>query len=423
MQKVNEMNYVDVIGIGAINYDYMFQCKKKYNHNSSPDSGREDQGRKQIEVEKEIEELHRSGKEFTTQVGGSAYLAIKTIKAIDKTLSTAYVGVCGQFNDFDKRYGTNLNINDELKNIDNKEWLFFTNKETPEDKRYIGKSVIRLVHHVRDDSKIWAGANDLIIELIKNKEREENCSFIDYLAQAKWIHISSLKTFEQFEEIMLYVIQAKEKNRFLKISIDPGYKFIDAEKERLQRYLQIADYVFLNKDEFENLIINKDMAQNDKYIKLGAYFNNPENVNAKVFIVKHKNRHELIDFVNGIPYVYYHHKLFCFEIFNDTGAGDCFAGGFIAGVLSDKLIAQQPASISLGALASRIRMSTPNTEEVYENIEIAAKKFFAKKYINGRNSIKQKLVFLFKYNGKTVLTFILGAILSYVVNEICYLIF
>lgn len=417
------MKYVDVIGIGAINYDYMFHCKKTDSRNPTPDGGREDQGRTENEVEAQILELYRSGKEPITQIGGSAFLAIKAIKAIDNSLSVSYVGVCGQFNNFDKRYGTNLNINNELNNIDNKEWLFFTNDQTPEDKRYIGKSVVRLHHHIREDIKISAGANNLIVDLIKNKEIEEETSFCDFLAQAKWIHISSLTKFEQFEEIMFYVIKAKEKNRFLKISIDPGYKFTDEYRDRLQQYLKIADYVFLNEKEYVNLIINNDMADNDKYIKLAAYFNNPENVNTKVFIIKHKNRHELIDFVNGTPFVYFHKTLGCFEIYNDTGAGDCFAGGFIAGLLSDRLIAQQPTPISLGVLASKTRMNTPNNDEVYDNIKIEAKKFFVKKYINGRNSKKQKIFFFIKSHYKTIISFIGGIITSFLISAICSILF
>lgn len=417
------MKYIDVIGISAINYDYMFHCKKPDSRNSAPDGGREDQGRPEAEVENEIEELYRSGKEPITQIGGSAYLAIKAIKAIDSTLSVSYVGVCGQFNNFDKRYGTNLNINNELNDIDNKEWLFFTNEQTPEDKRYIGKSVVRLHKHIRDNIKISAGANDLIIDLIKDKESKENKSFSDFLSQARWIHISSLTKFEQFEEIMSYVIKAKEKNRFLKISIDPGYKFTDEYRDRLQKYLRIADYVFLNENEYENLIINRDMADNDKYIKLAAYFNDPENVNTKIFVIKHKCKHELIDFINGTPYVYYHKKLWKFEIFNDTGAGDCFAGGFITGILSDKLISQQPAPIDLGALASKTRMTTPNNDEVYCNIRTEANKFFQKRYANGRNSIRQKILFYTKTGLKPLLTFLGGAITSFIISAICSILF
>ncbi len=35
------MKYVDVIGIGAINYDYMFHCKQVDTNNNNLDDGRE----------------------------------------------------------------------------------------------------------------------------------------------------------------------------------------------------------------------------------------------------------------------------------------------------------------------------------------------------------------------------------------------
>ena len=417
------MKFVDVIGIGAINYDYMFHCKKTDNINASPDSGREDIGRPGNEVEDEIVELYRSGKEPITQIGGSALLALKAIHAIDNALTISYVSVCGQLNDFDKRYGNISNIKSELAFIDNQDWLFYTDSLTPDDKRYIGKSVVRLHKHVRDSIKISSGANDLLLYYIEKKEKEDNTSFVDFLAQAKWIHVSSLSTFEQFEKIMSYVFKAKEKNRFLRISIDPGFQYTDGKKIELQPYLKSADYVFLSKREYENLIINKDLSDNQKYIKLSAYFNDPENVSTKVFIIKHKNRHELIDFANGIPYVYFHKKVGYFQIYNDTGAGDCFAGGFIAGLLSDKLIAHQPAAIELGVLASKARMLSSDNTEIYSNIEIQSKSFFLKKYENGRNSLKNKTIFFIKSHYKSVLTFIVGAITSFIISAVCSFLF
>lgn len=220
-----------------------------------------------------------------------------------------------------------------------------------------------------------------------------------------------------------YVFKAKEKNRFLRISIDPGFQYTDEKKFELQPYLKFADYVFLSKREYENLIINKDLSDNQKYIKLAAYFNDPENVNTKVFIVKYKNKHELIDFVNGIPYVHFHKKISYFQIYNDTGAGDCFAGGFIAGLLSDKLIAQQPAAIELGVLASKTRMLSSDNTEVYSSIELQSKSFFLRKYENGRNSLKNKTIFFIKSHYKSVLTFIGGAITSFIISAVCSLLF
>ena len=379
--------------------------------------------RPEEEIRNEIEELRQGGRMPETQVGGSALLALKAIHAIDETLSISYVSVCGELTDYDKRYGSISSLKRELAFIDNQEWLFYTNDDFPEDTRYIGRSVVRLHRHIRYNIKISKGANGLITDLIKRKERDEGVSFVDFLAQARWIHVSSLATFEQFSEVMKYVMLAQAKNRFLKVSVDPGFQFTQYNRDALQLYLKAADYVFLSKREYLNLIIDEDMPENEKYVKLSAYFNNPDDANTKVFVVKRRNRHELIDFVNGIPYVYYHNVISSFQIYNDTGAGDCFAGGFIAGLLSDKLVAYQPAAIELGVLAAKIRMSSPDNAEVYDNIKNASKDFFAENYKNGRDSKRKKILFFIKSHYKPFLAFVGGAIATYAIERFLSVVF
>lgn len=412
------MKYVDVIGIGAINYDYMFTCKKSDNKNKIADDGEENLGCQDIEVEEEISELYKTCKQYSTQIGGSALLSLKAIHAIDKSLSIGYVGVCGQISDFDKRYGKNLIIENELSFIDNQEWLFHTDNKTPVAQRYIAKAVIKLHKNTRDHINISQSANDLIIDFIKRKECTTGNSLVDFLSQAKWIHITSLNIFEHFEEIMRYVIKAKEKNRFLKISMDLGYQYTKDKSMELKKYLKYADYVFLNQSEYNNLIKNTDLPDDDKYIKLSTYFEKVKNINTKIFIIKHKSHHELIDMRNGVPYIYYHRTLPFYKIYNDTGAGDCFAGGFIAALLSDKLIAQQPASVSLGVLAAKTRMGTIENSFVYDEIENKSKKFMLKKYVNGKNNKYQRMCLFMKSHTD----FIVGFITSFIITYICSLI-
>lgn len=417
-KRVFFMKYVDVIGIGAINYDYMFPCKKINKIDSYPEDGEENIGVPNEVVEDEISELYITGKKnYSTQIGGSALLALKTIKAIDKNISIGFVGVCGLLNDFDKHYGKSLDLKSELSFINDQEWLFYTNDDTQINNRYIGKAAIKLnKSNTRGNINISLGANDLIIDLIKEEETKGK-SLADYLAQAKWIHVSSLSRFEQFEEIMKYVIKAKEKNRFLKISIDPGDKYTKKKRNELQKYIKEVDYVFLNNKEFHNLIINEDLPNNDKYTKLSTYFNSPYAVKTKAFIIKRKSQHILVDFVNRKPYVYYHKSLPFYKINNDTGAGDCFAGGFIAGLLSDKLISQQPAPISLGVLAAKARMTSITNSSVYETIEKDSENFFRKKYKNGEINRRQRIKLFFQSH----VDFVIGFITSLIITYICSL--
>lgn len=412
------MKYVDVIGIGAINYDYMFTCKKSDNKNKIADDGEENLGCCDIEIEEEISELYKTCKHYSTQIGGSSLLTLKTINAIDKSLSIGFVGVCGQISEFDKRYGKNLNVKNELSFIDNQEWLFYPDMDAPISQRYIAKAVIKLHKNTRDHINISQSANDLIINYIKKKEQNTGRSIVDYLSQAKWIHITSLNLFEHFEEIMKYVIKAKENNRFLKMSMDLGYQYTKEKSVELKKYLKYADYIFLNQSEYNNLIKNTDLPDDDKYIKLSTYFENIKNINTKIFIIKHKSHHELIDMRNGVPYIYYHKSLPFYKIYNDTGAGDCFAGGFIAATLSDKLIAQQPASVSLGVLAAKTRMKTMENSFVYDEIKNESKKFVLKKYINGKHNRYQRICLFMKSHTD----FIIGFVTSFIITFICSLI-
>ena len=145
----------------------MFPCKKMKYADFYPDNGEENIGVPMEVVEDEISELYITAKKnYTTQIGGSALLALKTIKAIDKDISVGYVGVCGQVNNFDKIYGKSLEPKSELSFIDNQDWLFYTDETTPLENRYIGKAAIRLnKKNTRGNINISLGANDLIIDL------------------------------------------------------------------------------------------------------------------------------------------------------------------------------------------------------------------------------------------------------------------
>jgi pyridoxal/pyridoxine/pyridoxamine kinase len=80
-------------------------------------------------------------------------------------------------------------------------------------------------------------------------------------------------------------------------------------------------------------------------------------------IVKEENRHVLINFVDGVPYYrdmgggiiteYWHKKLGRFDIKNDTGTGDAFAGGVIAGILSPTTLSYNRVPVDIGSSLAR----------------------------------------------------------------------
>ncbi len=368
---------LDVICIGAINYDYMFHCTGEDLIISEKNAGDERLSNPISDVEDDILELVMKNKEYTTQIGGSAFITLKVVKSILPQLAVAYTGVCGTPNSFDLRYGKSNDLDAELAHLDNREWLF-TTRERFEDpySRAIAKSVVRLYNHTRNCIKIAPCANNTLLDRIREKENATGESFASYLARARWIHLSSLSDFDQFEAIMQDVIRARQLNPQLKVSMDPGFEYTSRRRDRLQRLICHADYIFLNKSEKRNLGLNAPTAR-PLYANLCRYFSEILPSAERTLIVKHDDRHELIRFVDGKCRIrtVRHKKLYQYQLNNDTGAGDSFAGGFISGMLDERLNGDIAGPIQLGVLAAKGRMRSFDYENPYLNIQKITREF------------------------------------------------
>lgn len=219
--------------------------------------------------------------------------------------------------------------------------------------------------------------NNTLLDRIQEQEARTGTTLAEYLAQARWIHLSSLSDFDQFEAIMQSVIQAKHLNPAMKVSMDPGFEYTSLRRERLQPLIAYADYVFLNKSEKKNLGFNARSAR-PLYANLCEYFSaiNPDPT--RTLIVKHDDRHELIHFKDGVCQIrtVRHKKLYQYQLNNDTGAGDSFAGGFISGMLDDRLNSDIAEPIQLGVLAAKGRMRSFDYENPYLNIQKLTNAFF-----------------------------------------------
>ncbi|MBQ6856230.1 MAG: hypothetical protein IJO13_03910 [Lachnospiraceae bacterium] len=370
------MTGLDVICIGAVNYDYMFHCTS-FDLIETDKEGSEDLNDGLADVEADIQELALKGKEYTTQIGGSAFITLKVTKHILRDLNVAYVGACGTPSSFDLRFGKTNNLDMELEHLDNREWLFTTKErfDSPYNKA-IAKSVVRLYNHSRNCIKIAPCANNTLLERIQEKEATGE-SFAEYLSKTRWIHLSSLSAFDQFEAIVQYVIQAKEINPNLKVSMDPGFEYTSKWRSRLQPLLRCVDYVFLNKSEKKNLGLNEARVR-PLYKNIcefcSAYGENP----SQTLIIKYDDRHELLSFKDGKSVIrtVRHKKLYQYQMNNDTGAGDSFAGGFIAGMLNERMGGDVAKAIQLGVLAARGRMLSFDYENPYLNIQKMTDKYF-----------------------------------------------
>ena len=366
---------LDVICIGAINYDYMFHCSEEDLIQKDDNVGSEHLSNPISDVENDITELVMKNKQYTTQIGGSAFITLKVAKHIFPDFRTAYVGVCGTPTRFDLQYGKTNQLTEELAHLDDRQWLFTTQDrfDDPYDKA-IAKSIVRLYNHTRNCIKIAPCANNTLLDRIQEQEETTGLSFSGYLSQTRWIHLSSLSDFDQFGAIMQYVIEAKAINPALRVSIDPGFEYTSLHRDRLRPLLSHADYIFLNNSEKKNLGGNEKELRT-LYRNLCAYF--ADAAPGCTLIVKHDDRHELITFQDGHCRIRTtrHKKLYHYQLNNDTGAGDSFAGGFISGMLCDRLNSDISLPIQMGVLAAKGRMLSFDYENPYINIQKFTQEF------------------------------------------------
>lgn len=394
-----------LIGIGAINFDFIFSNNKS---DSKENKNTYDDGEERFINFNDFKNEFGKAKSFVknsfkTQVGGSSLLAIKTAKNMCSNIRTAYVGVYGKTPTQVKDTALpadNKTLRKELSTfVDDMTWVF---EDTSEE---TGMAIVKQYKHRRHHIDILPGANGQLLDKIKQNGEDK---FVDFLSSAKWIHLSSLSDINQFKAICDYLEKAKEKNPFLTISVDPGYEYTKKQIEVLQRIFPISDFVFLNKTELSNISFNLGLSTKDKLNILGQEMLNVS-LAPQVLIVKNKNKSLLLNLIDGAPFVrtYYHKKLLGIRILNDTGAGDAFAGGFIAGMLSPKMLSYQPAPIKMATIAATERM---RAQDWPSSLKSKAHEFYKKNMKDEKSNKKQWLKTHFPFIEKPIFDIIIGII-------------
>ena len=156
---------------------------------------------------------------------------------------------------------------------------------------------------------------------------ESRDELIDYLSQAKWVHISSLIEFDQFEWFMDTIKEAKDiakkDGHVLMVSMDPGNTYMSHKEEALKKHFTVCDYVFLSGSEANFLkTVSTDMPTDvSYYVEKGANCKFVANVSRDLYrIITVKDGWAI---VRDFPAKEYS------IIGGDTSSGSVFAGGFI----------------------------------------------------------------------------------------------
>lgn len=421
------MNRIDVIGIGAINYDFIFEFHPGTEETRplAPEAGTEDLGDAQrgAVVEDHILKRIARSSDYIAEVGGSAYRAIKTISAIGLGLSTSYVGVYSLPQDAERKAGLSVDPDVEFGHLANTEWLFEEREAPP------GRALVKLRRGLRHSIEIAPGSNITLRDKVLAREGKlQNRSgdqqgrrpaFTEFLASGRWIHLTSLSDFEQFEFFVGRVCDAKRLNPNLRFSIDPGDEYTRRYGHRLSNAFAAADYVFLSQKEFDNITGGGDFPWRNRVDAVGALADAQATFSTQVLIVKSANKHVLLNYLQDNPLrrTFWHARLWRPQIRNDTGAGDVFAGGVIAALLSPFLLSHQPAPIKLGAALSAVRMRAGR-------FPVAALKSVAWQFIesnqrNERDNLRQRIQLLWEKNWP----WLLSSIISFATGVLVALLF
>lgn len=382
-KKYNVSIFPDAIFIGAINYDYIFQSKEK-NTQYVIENGEERLrwDKSNGEFDDKIQNMYENFSVKSRQLGGSAYLALRAFKAVDRSLKSAYVGVCGNLTKRDLKRGSIIDDQD-FSMIDIKDWFFdFHNDCSENESDVVGKSYVLLDENAtRKGIMIDPGINDRLLSFIKQKDKTDK-NFVEFLSKTRWIHITSLSAFDDFLEIIDFIREAKENNPFLKISADLGDEYTSDKRLRLleKKVFELFDFIFLSNKEKENLMVNPHGDRMRIRDNLDSLFQANKLNEQQIIVIKHENRYELYKKINGKIRVktFWQHELELDAIVNDTGAGDFFAGGFIGGMLSNKFLTHQPMPIDIGSIAARERLKVDTIDEACNNAMISIDHYMKK---------------------------------------------
>lgn len=349
-------HFPDVIGIGALNVDYIFDYSSR--DEQVRVRGFEAGAETLCVSERDVASKIRVSLERRTRrgisLGGSAFLAVRTVASMRVGLRTAFVGALGSRGDLEIDTEVGPSLARDLDCIDDQSWLFRLDRSP-------GRAHILLQNHKRYSIEISEGANAALQEEIDRAERNHGTSLVDYLSSARWIHLTSFCNADQFRLLVRRIGEAKKRNRLLRVSIDPGFQYTsEPHREVLVEACAISDFVFLNDRELHNVSGGADAAWDRQIDALASLFKNSISQSPQVLVWKRSNKNVLISFTRGsVQYRTFHHsRLPLFRMENDTGAGDAFAGGFIAAMLCPELVLHQPAAINIGSQMAALRLTS-----------------------------------------------------------------
>jgi sugar/nucleoside kinase (ribokinase family) len=342
----------DVVGIGALNLDYIVDIARSAPSDDEPESGLTErlaglfsswwpEFEWGTELRADEQMIHAALEQINTasvdvELGGSAFNAILALARMELDLELGYVGIAGRMPllGFSSRHAfAERGIDDSMVRYD--------------ESRLSGVCLSMLDKGERTLCT-HAGANAGMADYLR-AHRDE---LVPYLAGSRLIHVTSLFDDRASTELLHLLQAVRETNPAVTISLDPGHVWATNVSPEIEGIIAVSDYLLLNNREFLAL-------------GSGTRGDTDEEIAARILhcfgerpgVVVVKRSHGIANFRSDGSKVMSSNvePLASHEIEDSTGAGDVFAAGVLAAFASQRLHIELGSVLGMALARHKLR--------------------------------------------------------------------
>jgi sugar/nucleoside kinase (ribokinase family) len=317
---------LDVVGVGMLNLDYIASASS--HRRRDPESMLEIRERFEHGAESVVDEqtivhvLEQLGGRETLlpSLGGSAFLAIQALASTELGLQLGFVGVAGRSPDL------------TLSPLQRMHQLGIDCGGVHVVRERTCGMCVSYIHEGERTLLTWPGANEEFARYVDERLHD----LADYLASARFIHVTSQLDPASAAGLRSLVERAKQLNPEVKLSFDPGHAWCTGQPAEAIRLLRLTDYLFLNHREFKALGGLGEFSTDDAIAARVLSLCGPC---CSALVLKRYDRVLMYRRLGEriVSEEYLHEPLRATVIEDATGAGDVFAAGILAAMNSDQL--------------------------------------------------------------------------------------
>lgn len=360
LPPVSRGSGLDIVGIGAINLDYIASASSKVGETSVSDlPGLFEWGSEHAVEEAWINEtLERLGIDgLHPSIGGSSFNVIHALASMNLGLRLGFVGVAG------RSPVPGISIKRHLLDHDIHQQYVFSNDSTT-------GICLSLIEDGERTLFTHPGANTSLGTYIEEREAE----LLEYLASAKVVHLTSLLD-EHSAEAVLRLLTNLRRDAPTQISFDPGHTWAIDPSPAVKAFLRLTDYLLVNFREFK-LLGNYQPGDSDQIVAERIFEQcGPD---CSILVLKHYDRTKLFRLLGEEVTVreLQHVPLGNREIEDATGAGDVFAAGLLAGLAATPF--QVELGVRLGVDLARAKLRSVGSDS-YDHFAELTSDFIARR--------------------------------------------